>query len=69
MTTTSDGAVASSITVNSEVWFVEFVEVTASFDAPSFRDLQIGLWSPSGTYSTLTESFFTKDSRRRRSRR
>ena len=60
VTATSSGTVASSIAISSTVEFVEFVEVTASFDAPSFRDLQIELWSPSGTYSTLTESYSSK---------
>ena len=55
----STGTVASSIAVSSEVEFIEFVEVTASFDAPSFRDLQIELWSPSATFSTLAAPYLS----------
>ena len=57
----STGTVTSSVSVNSDVEFIEFVEVSVSFDAPSFRDLQIELWSPSATYSTLTVPFQGKD--------
>ena len=45
--------VTTSLTVDSYVGFVEFVEVNAEFDHPSFRDLLIFLVSPSGTESRL----------------
>ena len=45
--------VTSSITVGSEVQFIEFVEINTTFDHPSFRDLEITLTSPSGAVSTL----------------
>ena len=40
--------VTSSITIGSEVQFIEFVEINTTFDHPSFRDLEITLTSPSG---------------------
>ena len=45
--------VTTSLTIDSYVGFVEFVEVNAEFDHPSFRDLLIFLVSPSGTESRL----------------
>ena len=45
--------VSSSITIGSEVQFVEFVEINTTFDHTSFRDLEITLTSPSGAVSTL----------------
>ena len=45
--------VTSSITIGSEVQFIEFVEINTTFDHPSFRDLEITLTSPSGAVSTL----------------
>ena len=59
--TSSSGVVTSTVSVASEVEFVEFVEVTASFDAPSFRDLQIELWSPSDTVSDLSVPYAGED--------
>ena len=57
----TSGTVLSNVTISSDVEFIEFVEVTASFDAPSFRDLQMELWSPSGTVSDLSVPFEGKD--------
>ena len=45
--------VSSSVTMGSDVEFTEFVEVNANFSAPNFRDLEIGLVSPTGTVSAL----------------
>ena len=44
----------STVTVGTEVEFIEFVEVTVGFTAPSFRDLRIELVSPSNTVSILS---------------
>ena len=46
--------VSSSVTIGAGVSFVEFVEVNASFNHPSFRDLKVELVSPSGAVSTLS---------------
>ena len=54
-------AVASAVTVGSNVEFVEFVEVDATFDVPSFRDLLVELVSPSGTVSKLTVPYDDPD--------
>ena len=51
--------VTSSLTVDSEIDFIEFVEINASFAHVSFRDLDIELVSPSGQVSKLAESFDT----------
>ena len=48
------GSVASSVKLEGDLDFVEFVEVTADFDAPRFRQLSIELVSPSGNVSTLS---------------
>ena len=45
--------VTTSLTIDSYVGFVEFVEVNAEFDHPSFRDLLIFLVSPSGARSRI----------------
>ena len=52
-TSGSRTTVTTSLTVDSYVGFVEFVEVNAEFDHPSFRDLLIFLVSPSGARSRL----------------
>ena len=57
----ASGGVTSNVTVASDVEFVEFVEVVASFNAPSFRDLQVELWSPSDTVSDLSVPYVGKD--------
>ena len=41
------GSRSSTISVDSDIDFVEFVEVNATFNAPDFRDLQVELVSPS----------------------
>ena len=41
-------AVTRTLSVNTGIEFIEFVEVRASFAHPSFRDLEIELVSPSG---------------------
>ena len=43
-----------TITVDSDIEFVEFVEVDVDLDALSFRDLRIELVSPSGAVSELS---------------
>ena len=45
--------VTSSITMDSDMEFIEFVEINTEFDARSFRDLQVELVSPSGAVSVL----------------
>ena len=47
-------SVSSTVTVGSNVSFIEFVEINASFNHPSFRDLRVELVSPSGAVSTLS---------------
>ena len=47
-------SVSSTATVGSGVSFIEFVEINASFNHPSFRDLRVELVSPSGAVSTLS---------------
>ena len=48
------GSTDSTITVGSELEFIEFVEVNIRMDAPSFRSLEITLESPSNAVSTLS---------------
>lgn len=50
----SGGRVSRSITVESDIDFVEYVHVNGNFRAPKFRDLQIDLVSPSGAVSELS---------------
>ena len=45
--------VKSTVTVGTEVEFIEFVEIIADFEATWFRDLQVELVSPSNKVSTL----------------
>ena len=47
-------SVSSAVTVRSDVAFIEFVEVNAVFDHPSFRDLTVELVSPSAAVSKLS---------------
>lgn len=57
-----DGApttVTRTLSLESDVEFTEFVEVTASFRHTSFRDLEIELVSPTGSVSRLVDSFDT----------
>ena len=49
--------VRSRVEVGDEVEFIEFVEVNATFNASSFRDLKIELVSPSNTVSVLLPSY------------
>ena len=51
--------VTNTLTVDSEIDFIEFVEINASFSHVSFRDLDIELVSPSGQVSKLAKSFDT----------
>ena len=46
--------VSQSVEVDTEIDFVEWVEVDASFVAPAFRHLQVELVSPSGAVSILS---------------
>ncbi|WP_420443644.1 cadherin domain-containing protein [Candidatus Poriferisodalis sp.] len=48
------GAVSSTVSLEGEVDFTEFVEVNVDFDAPRFRNLEIELESPQGATSVLT---------------
>ena len=49
--------VARRLTMNTDIEFIEFVEIDLEFSHPSFRDLEIELESPSGQVSTLVGSF------------
>ena len=51
--------ITSAVTVDSDIEFIEFVEINSSFSHVSFRDLDIELVSPSGQVSKLAESFDT----------
>ena len=51
--------VASDLTLDTKIGFTEFVEIRASFEHSSFRDLSIELVSPSGAVSKLVEEFDT----------
>ena len=48
-------AVSQSVVVDTPIDFVEWVEVNASFAAPSFRNLLVVLVSPSGKVSVLSQ--------------
>ena len=50
----NDTTVTSTITMGSEMHFVEFVEINTNFSAPDFRNLEVRLESPSGNFSTLS---------------
>ncbi len=52
--TQSGTTVESSITIDSNVDFIEFVEINALFDHASFRDLDVELISPAGRKSILS---------------
>ncbi len=45
--------ITSSLSLDTEMDFTEFVEVTVTIDHPFWRDLRIELVSPTGTVSTL----------------
>ncbi len=53
--------VSNSVIVGSGVSFIEFVEVNATFDHPSFRDLKVELVSPSGAVSILSVPYDSED--------
>ena len=46
--------VTSTVTAGSDIEFIEFVEVEATFDAPAFRDLRVELVSPAGRVSEIS---------------
>ena len=49
----TDTAVTSTISIDSDLEFIEFVQIDTDFDAAAFRDLEVELVSPSGAVSTL----------------
>ena len=50
-----------TLTVETDIGFTEFVEVTIAFEHDSFRDLEVLLESPSGAVSNLSVPFDTYD--------
>ena len=48
-----------TLTVDTDIDFTEFVEITVDFEHDSFRDLEVLLESPSGAVSRLTTPFDT----------
>ena len=52
--------VTTTLTLNTEIRFTEFVEVNTDFEHTSFRDMDIELVSPSGSVSKLTVPFNTR---------
>ncbi len=50
-----------TLTVETDIGFTEFVEVTIAFEHDSFRDLEILLESPSGSISKLSVPYDTYD--------
>ncbi len=50
-----------TLTIDSDISFTEYVEVTLAFDHDSFRDLEILLESPSGAISRISVPFNTFD--------
>ena len=52
--------VTTKLSLDTEIQFIEFVEVEASFNHTSFRDMHIELVSPSGAVSKLTVPFDTR---------
>ena len=53
--------VTQTLTIDTGIEFIEFVEVNLTFQHDSFRDLEIELESPSGAVSQLTVPFDTYD--------
>ena len=51
----TDTTVTWTISVDSDLEFIEFVQIDTDFDAEAFRDLQVELVSPSGAVSVLAE--------------
>ncbi len=54
-------AVTRTLSANTDIEFIEFVEVRASFAHPSFRDLEIELVSPFGKTSKLVSHYDAED--------
>ena len=54
-------AFTRALSVNTGIEFIEFVEVQASFEHPSLRDLEIELVSPSGKTSKLLRYYDSDD--------
>ena len=54
----SGTTVTTSLTIDSYVGFVEFVEINATFNHTSFRDVQVDLISPSGARSRLVPAVY-----------
>ena len=52
--------VTTTLTLNTRIRFIEFVEINTDFDHGSFRDMEIKLVSPSGAVSQLTVPFNTR---------
>ena len=50
-----------TLTVDTDIDFTEFVEITVDFEHDSFRDLEVLLESPSGAVSRLSVPFDTYD--------
>ena len=53
--------VTQTLTIDTGIEFIEFVEINVTFQHDSFRDLEIELESPSGAVSQLTVPFDTYD--------
>ena len=52
--------VTTKLSLNTEIQFIEFVEISTSFQHTSFRDMEIELVSPAGALSKLTVAFDTR---------
>ena len=52
--------VTTKLSLNTEIQFIEFVEISTSFQHTSFRDMEIELVSPAGAVSKLTVAFDTR---------
>ena len=52
--------VITTLTLNTDIRFTEFVEINTDFEHTSFRDMDIELVSPSGAVSKLTVPFNTR---------
>ena len=52
--------VTTKLSLETEIQFIEFVEVSADFEHTSFRDMEIELVSPAGAVSRLTVPFDTR---------
>ena len=52
--------VTTKLSMNTEIQFIEFVEISTSFQHTSFRDMEIELVSPAGAVSKLTVPFDTR---------